>query len=1520
MIYMKNRDKNFLKKFFHPIFLTALLLCGMGGTLQAQNAIKKFSGNLDSTVSEMNRLLESVSKSYKKDADTLQLFFAERWEQWSASQRSTFVELGNQMLKKKMKPFPHFKAFVHTCDLFWATQPSASQMKGFNQSVQFFIQNSANQFVNLMERYAMIITEKEINSFTSSVRWYARNSMDFQFVFDSVPKVRFPYLDLVGTNDKDSVVIHQTAGDYMPVTQKFIGKNGTVDWIRAGLAPNEIYVELKTYQIVLKAPHIVIENVLYYDFRYFEKPQLGQLEDKALSTPKEEDEATYPRFTSYDKDILIHGLYEDVDYMGGVFVRGNRFMGRGTPEHLAKLVFYKDGKEVMHARSTSILLKKTNIESSLCAVAVLVEEDSIYHSAIQLRYNVPKKDLWLIRGKDGSQRMPFFNSYHQLEMYEEAIHWDMNTAALDFTSLPGNMETQLAVFESANFFEEGRTDKYRGMSEINPMYTLYQFFRTNHVREGSLNDIVDYFNYSKDDVRSLLFRFAEGGFVDYNMLTDVISYRPKLGNYLLNETKKKDYDILQFRSEVAGGKPNATLSFLNKDLTIMGLDMIIISDTQIVTVFPIGKKITMQKNRDFLFHGKVEAGLFDFWVTNCKFSYDHFNFDFVVIDSMIFYVEDKSQMPNLRGEYPLKQVRSYVEDINGVLYVDEPNNKSGTLPMPKYPYFESRQQGHVYYDHEYVFNRAYDRNRFYFVVEPFTITHLDDYNTDSLLFNGYLYSDGIFPDLHKSLKVRPDFSLGFIYDTESGGLPAYNGTGNFTGRIDLSNRGLRCTGSIDYLVSHGEGKDMIFFLDSARALFDTYEITAQSGGTEYPPVKVRKADVLWLPYHDEMHLQNQQAPFKAFHEATLDGSLVVSSRGVHAAGFMKYRNAEMQSDDYQYLHHEMKSEAMSFRLKDTASENDYFIQAHNHQGYIDFNKPTGHFVSNTGMEKVELPINQFYTYSKEFDWLIDEEKLVFNYEDPYKEVDIPSTPIKELYAMRSEGNELVSMKPSQKGLQFTATKAVYDMRHYEINADGVRFIEVADAALFPKNGHVTILKDAAIQPLEDAKILANTETQYHEIFKASARIASSAWYRAYGSYYYVDEEEQKHELFLDSIWVSHEGLTRGRGEIAKEADFSLNPHFGFYGKVNLFAENQLLTLRGGVNLYHGCDTTQYSAIRFKGEIDPLNVAIPIDSSTHDMDNRRVSAAIASNSKTGKIFTAFARAKNPINSPEYVSARGLLVYDKEKDAFIVASKERLEDETAGGNIMTLDAQRCVSRGEGVLNLGTNFGRMVFTPVGEVTHYMLLDSTAIGVAASLDFHFNEESMKILDNTIAAAGDLPVIEVVENTNYQNLLLHLLGANEFHRIYPELVQTGSLRRIPRALAVNFVFADLKFEWNEATKAFVSKGDIGIAVCGKKEVGRYVPGLIEIQKKSNQSVLQIYLEIGEEWFFFRYYGTSMEGLSSNPDFNNAIKNADPKKRILTASKGQPAYRYKLGSLGVKKKFLRLHDWEAQHPAEAEGE
>ena len=160
-----------------------------------------------------------------------------------------------------------------------------------------------------------------------------------------------------------------------------------------------------------------------------------------------------------------------------------------------------------------------------------------------------------------------------------------------------------------------------------------------------------------------MFQLVEYGFVDYNMLTDEIFYHDKLGNYLMNEIGKKDYDILRFISSVPSHMSNASLSLLNYDLTIKGVELIVVSDTQIVNIFPSDKKIIMQKNRDFMFHGKVEAGLFDFWASNCKFSYEKFKMDFAVIDSIVLYVEDKSVIPDYRG-YPLHRVQSYIEDVS----------------------------------------------------------------------------------------------------------------------------------------------------------------------------------------------------------------------------------------------------------------------------------------------------------------------------------------------------------------------------------------------------------------------------------------------------------------------------------------------------------------------------------------------------------------------------------------------------------------------------------------------------------------------------------------------------------------------------------------------------------------------------------------------------------------------------------------------------------------------------------------
>ena len=179
----------------------------------------------------------------------------------------------------------------------------------------------------------------------------------------------------------------------------------------------------------------------------------------------------------------------------------------------------------------------------------------------------------------------------------------------------------------------------------------------------------------------------------------------------------------------------------------------------------------------------------------------------------------------------------------------------------------------------------------------------------------------------------------------------------------------------------------------------------------------------------------------------------------------------MKSDKYVFLHHEMNVDNLNIRLKDTVL-NDYFVTAINHKAYMKFEKRISNFITNGDLSYITFPINMFYTRSPEFDWLIDDEKIAFKYDDPYASTDLNTTSIQELYSMVSYGNELISIHPDQDSLQFTAIKATYDLKKQEILAEGVRFIEVADAAIFPKEGIVKIYKRAEIV-LHESKILAN---------------------------------------------------------------------------------------------------------------------------------------------------------------------------------------------------------------------------------------------------------------------------------------------------------------------------------------------------------------------------------------------------------------------------------------------------------------
>ena len=188
--------------------------------------------------------------------------------------------------------------------------------------------------------------------------------------------------------------------------------------------------------------------------------------------------------------------------------------------------------------------------------------------------------------------------------------------------------------------------------------------------------------------------------------------------------------------------------------------------------------------------------------------------------------------------------------------IDDPNNKSSIKDFPQYPIFNSKQTSYVYYDYPSIYNKVYDRNKFYYKVDPFSIDSVNDFSTDALFFEGELISADIFENIREKIVVRPDYSFGFVRVTGKTGYKTYKGKGTFTDTIDLSFKGLRGFGTLDYLnaKSVSNPKGFTFFPDSTNGLATNFTIKQQSAaqGTESPSVKGEDIKIHWEPYENRL--------------------------------------------------------------------------------------------------------------------------------------------------------------------------------------------------------------------------------------------------------------------------------------------------------------------------------------------------------------------------------------------------------------------------------------------------------------------------------------------------------------------------------------------------------------------------------------------------------------------------------------------------------------------------------------------
>jgi hypothetical protein len=508
-----------------------------------------------------------------------------------------------------------------------------------------------------------------------------------------------------------------------------------------------------------------------------------------------------------------------------------------------------------------------------------------------------------------------------------------------------------------------------------------------------------------------------------------------------------------------------------------------------------------------------------------------------------------------------------------------------------------------------------------------------------------------------------------------------------------------------------------------------------------------------------------------------------------------------------------------------------------------------------------------------------------------------------------KGPEFISVHPKQDSLRFYAPHAKFDLRNFIISASEVPYIDVADARIKPDSGNITVLKDAVMKTMFNATILANKVTKYHTLYNATVNVLAKKNYSASGKYDYVDELKKKQTIFFSDVKVDTTYQTFADASIADTSHFMLNPNFEFKGKVHLRASDQFLTFDGTTFIQHGCNTVSKSWFKFKSQIDPLNIYIPVTDNPVDGDDNPLAASIMSTttlSDSNQFYTAFLSKRLSKNDVEVLSASGYLYFDKPSREYRIASKEKLVERSLVGNYLSLNANKCLVYGEGKMNLGTDLGQVKITYVGNATHDLNRDSAYFDVMLLVDFFFSNDALDKMGDAMNAPGNtLPAVNFGRPV-YEKGLRELVGKEKADKVISEMNLYGRPKHFPDELEKSLFITDLKMYWDPKSKSYISSGQIGIGNVRKTQVNKMVNGWVQLKRKKGGDELNIYLEIdANTWYYFNYTNGIMQVVSSKDDFNNVIKGVKDDDRKQKVESGQKPYQYMLGSSTKRDLFVK---------------
>jgi len=1283
--------------------------------------------------------------------------------------------------------------------------------------------------------------------------------------------------DLVGLRKQDSVVVKKTSGIYYPYDGVFRGQSGTVSWAEAGL-DSSVYCRLNSYKVETSKPIFSSDSsTLYYPLYFPKGPITGKFEHNIVVENKSAG-VQYPRFESYNKTLKITKIGEGVEYTGGFKLWGTSLYGYGTSAEPAQMTLYNKKRErIFYGTSDLFIIKR---EVSIVAEGVdaklYMDKDSLYHPAVGFRLEIPNQIIHLTRGQKGSERNPFYSSFYNMNLDAEKISWYITKDSIEIGSRAGGMKgvAETVAFESSNHYSNSDMVKMQNIASTNPISILYILTREMGSNTVSDDAFAQRLNpkFDHSSIQSLLAQMVKEGFINYHFSRHEIELRDKLVHYALASQGKKDFDAIKIESSSTSS--NAKLDLKTKETTITEVNRIELSARQRVGLLPNERNLTLLQNRDMRFSGRLFAGFSLFQGENMHFSYDKFQVEFDSVKFLDFYLptgeKDKNNNPEAFA------MNSSVEFVSGVLLVDAPNNKSGKESLEIFPSLQTKKNSFVYYERPSIQAGAYKRDSFYFKLDPFAFNGLDSYTPDMLKFKGEMAPAGIFKPFKETIVVREeDRSFGFVHKTPPTGYPTYYGKGNYTGLLDLSNKGFLGEGKVEYLTADIESEDIVFkprqMTATARRFFMEED---RKSAVKVPQARGEDVSVNWLPYNDSMYVTSQNKDFELFKDPGYfhNGTLILTPSGLKGNGQFEWENGTLTSKLISYDPFQASADTSDLKVKALDGEGIAF-DSRNVNGELDFDKQEGRFKANTADASTTLPLNKYRTSMNEFFWDMKAQTITFK-------------------ADLNKPAKFVSIDPDQDSLFFNGKTAFYDMKTSLLKIGGVEVIKSADAFIYTKDGNIEIEPGGKMTKFEDARIVADTVSKYHTIDSASVEILGKKLYKATG-YYQYNIAGYDQEVFFDNIVGQRFGpgaakvknvRTTASGVIPEEQNFRLGIKTLYKGDIILNADKQNLRFEG----YGKLDAAKLPAnewFTLRSDVDKNDPLVEIRKTKNPEDDPLVTGFFLGK-ESGQCYPRILLI--PFNRTDRVliDAAGFYKYDEKTDKFTFGDSLKVLDKSQRGAKMVYDNRVGTVQAEGKINIGEGLKYMKIQTAGKLKSDFNIDSTGYTTTgefmSGINITMPKNLLDMMLNDIQASSfdaQAPIINT-QMAFYQPATAEFVSNNK------DMDETmGNLRNnfvvLPKDDNKHTILLGRhQVIWNDEYQSFLSLDDRNpVLYINGVAINKMLTVFVEYRMPtSDDDRFYIYIKPSPDlWYFLGYQAGALNVVSSSTRFNDAIVGMKPK-------------------------------------------